>query len=299
MSTWASGKTSTAIADVAYQSAGGSAFLLPIVYTTPEKRFEPATSFGVYLKWITTFKIDPVDWMANSVITLAVTGEYSSTYTKTSNGYYYNAANNSRLEFDGVGSWLFSWNGAGIDQTVATNLTADPHSLVGAAWQYITITVAVIENLPRLRDTLVDGDGNTWTVCQDVDDPAYVAGLYRLVCDRLVIDSTLQATLQYQQASCAGASDEGSRTVTWTNTGSPIAGAIQPFTADLGEMFGTVDFEDHFLIYLQTDPSGTGVTAMQPGDRFQDAGGVQYEIQAVLERNSLDELPVFQCVKKL
>lgn len=154
---------------------------------------------------------------------------------------------------------------------------------------------------PKMRDQLTV-NGLTWTVHRDVDAPtnlAGVGGLWRLPSTVLEIDSSLNATVQYIQATCTGSSATGARTVTDTNVGSPVAAAVQPFNADLGVMFGTKDFEDHYLIYLSADPSGTGTTAINAGDLFQDGNGVKYEIIEALNRNLLDELPTFHCVKKL
>ncbi len=203
------------------RSGGNVTFTLPVVYTSPRSRNEAQPSYGVYKRWVTTFKIDPTVW------TLAA--------------------------------------GSGV--------------------------------YPKMRDTLVV-DGITWTVRRDVDSPA-PRGLWRLSCNYLQIDATLQATLQYVTATCTGSSATGSRTVTNTDVGDPIAAAVQPFNAMLGDMFGTKDFEDRYMIYALTDPSGTGPSVINAGDMFRDSNGVLYEIEEVVDRLRLDDLNAYRCVKKL
>lgn len=70
-------------------------------------------------------------------------------------------------------------------------------------------------------------------------------------------------------------------------------------TASLGDQFGTKNFGDNFVMYLQSDPSGTGYTIIQAGDLFVDQDSVKYEIQEVHDRDRIDALPAFICVKKL
>jgi hypothetical protein len=43
-------------------NTGNTTFVLPRIYTTPMKRVEAQASFGVYKRWLTTFKIDPKAW---------------------------------------------------------------------------------------------------------------------------------------------------------------------------------------------------------------------------------------------
>src|SRR5208282_2272874 len=98
---------------------GNQAFLVPIIYTTPIKRVEIQPTWGVFLRWLTTFKIDAATWTAATA----------------------------------------------------------PGSAV-----------------PKLRDTLLV-DGLLWTVHRAVDSPDPLNGLWRLACTSLVIDPTLQDTI--------------------------------------------------------------------------------------------------------
>ena len=214
-----------AVTNISYTSvnnAGNQDITLPIVYITPRSRMEAQPSRGVYLKWLTTFKVDKPTWTAAAP---------SNTY-------------------------------------------------------------------PKPRDTLVV-DGLTWTVYRDVDSPASLMPLWRLGCIRLEIKPELKTTAQYSQASCTSSSSTGTRTITYTNIGSPINAAIQPMTADLGDAFGTKDFEDAYVAYLETDPSAFGASVIGAGDLLIDPNGVKYEIIATMDRNVLDALPVFHLVKKL
>ena len=204
-----------------------------VIYTSPRKRVEGGPSYGIYRKWLTTFKIDPTQWLENG----------------PSNGG---------------------------------------------------------KTFPGMGDKITYTDGTVWTVFKDVDSPSNllgISGLWRLPCVYLEIytgfSDNVQSTIQYLQSSCSGSSATGSRTMTFTAVGSPVNGVVQPFNAELGVMFGTKDFEDHYLIYLSSDPSGTGTTVINAGDLFQDQNGVKYEIIESLNRNLLDELPTFHCVKKL
>jgi len=98
---------------------GNQTFLVPIIYTTPIKRVEIQPTWGVFLRWLTTFKIDAATWTAATA----------------------------------------------------------PGSAV-----------------PKLRDTLLV-DGLLWTVHRAVDSPDPLNGLWRLACTSLVIDPTLQDTI--------------------------------------------------------------------------------------------------------
>ena len=149
---------------------------------------------------------------------------------------------------------------------------------------------------PKPGDFFVGPDSYTYNVLKRQTNSLFFC---RIVgwCPKLSL--SLTDTVQYKQATCAGSSSTGARTVTHTNVGSTVTAAIQPMTASLAEMYGTKAFPDHYIIYLAGDPSGTGYTVMQAGDLFVDQNNIAYEIQSVYERNRLDFLPAFECVKKL
>ena len=140
-----------------------------------------------------------------------------------------------------------------------------------------------------------DGRGNTHVILV-ADNPGSWQHTWNCTCLALGV---LGHTVQYSQASCAGSDTDGSRTVTFTNTGDPVAAAIQPMTAALGDQFGTKNFGDSFMIYMVDDPSGTGPTVIDAGDLFIDENGIKYEIVEVSDRMRLEFVSAFRCTKKL
>ena len=161
----------------------------------------------------------------------------------------------------------------------------------------IDIPLSILGNYqPKPGDFFTGPDGYVYNVVKRQTNSIFFC---RVVGWCPTLSLPLEDTVQYKQASCPASSSTGSRTVTHTNIGSTVAAAIEPMTADLGMMYGTKDFEDHFIIYLASDPSGTGYSIMQAGDLFVDQNSITYEILKVYERNRLDFLPAFDCVKKL
>ena len=112
------------------------------------------------------------------------------------------------------------------------------------------------------------------------------------------ISLDLYDTLDYMQVNPEAPSSTGARTVTHVSRGS-YPGAIQPMTAQLGDLFGTKNFEDRFVIYLNADLSVTLQTGIYAGDLLVDQNGVEYEIEQAIERYRLDFLPAYVCRKKL
>ena len=291
-----------AISNVSYTSvseAGNTTFTLPTVIVSPRKRIEGGPSYGAYKRRFTTFKIDPFVWSVAQG--LLVTGGPApgiyiyiggSTWTWIRTDGLYGFTSDGR-------NWLI------VNITTSIEVDASSTGILGTYLNgsVVTATAGVTPFTPKLRDQLIDENGDTWTVHKDVDDPTNfgggITGLWRLPCVLLEIDPALADTVQYYATTCAGSSDTGSRTVTQTATGSVVAAAIQPFNADLGEQFGVKNFSDHYMIYLVTDPSGTGVTVIEAGDLFVSSESITYENLSVESRNSLDELSTFHCVKKL
>ena len=142
---------------------------------------------------------------------------------------------------------------------------------------------------------IVDAGSKTYVVLR-VDSPSTYLAPWRCLCLSLGV---LGHTVQYSQVSCAGSDTDGSRTVTYTNIGTPVAAAIEPMTAELADMFGTKGFEDLFMVYMASDPSGTGPSVIGAGDLFTDETGVKYEIIESSERLRLDFVSAYRCVKKL
>lgn len=317
---WGSLPNITNIVYTSVNNAGNMDYTIPFVITSPRKRVEGQPSYGIYRQWKTTFKIDPNVWLSAVAnpgsflqtlasatgstpdYVLALAGTWTLAGTHSGKNYwtnapaftYWDSGSSSWYQRDTLGSsspWVTSSDGINWSGGSATFTTPDINTIN----PYPISTV-----YPKLRDTLVI-DSNTWTVFKDVDAPSDMLprGLWRLCCIRLEIVVPLEDTVQYQQSSCSGSSAAGSRTISFTNIGSPVPSAIQPMTAELGIQFGTKNFGDKFIIYLQSDPSGTGYTIMQAGDLFEDRDNILYEIEGVYDRNRLDALPAFVCEKKL
>jgi DNA-directed RNA polymerase specialized sigma24 family protein len=150
--------------------------------------------------------------------------------------------------------------------------------------------------VPKPGDFFVGPDGYTYNVVKRQTESIFfcrVAGW----CPQLSLN--LEDTVTYSQATCTGSSSTGSRTVTYTAVGGAVAAAIEPMTAELGDLFKTKDFADYYMVYLASDPSGLGPSVISAGDLFTDQNDVEYEIVECLDRQRLDYLPAFRCVKKL
>jgi hypothetical protein len=145
--------------------------------------------------------------------------------------------------------------------------------------------------------TVTDSNAKTYTVL-DVAWPRNQNQAWQIYTNRLEYNGQLEDTVQYLQTTAASSST-GARTVTITAVGSPVAAAIEPERQSVGDLFGTKDMEESFLIYLSVDPSGTGPSTINAGDMFQDQNSVLYEIQDVFERDRLDVKPTFRVRKKL
>ena len=119
------------------------------------------------------------------------------------------------------------------------------------------------------------------------------------VCNSLKFDGLVDDTVQVYQAT-AISSSTGERRVTETAIGSPTPCAIEPEKQDIGIQFGTVDFCETFLIYLQTDPAGaSSFGILNAGALLVDQNGVIYEVQEVFKRERIDQHLCMKCIKKL
>ena len=146
--------------------------------------------------------------------------------------------------------------------------------------------------------TITDIDGLVWTVLE-VAYPRNQNQAWQCFANRLLFSVPMKDTIQYIQASVEGASGTGARTVTDTPIGSPVAAAIESESNLMGEQFGTINMSETYLIYLDSDPSGTGPSVIKPGDLLKDQNNTIYEIESVATRNRLDLKPTVRAVKKL
>ena len=138
-------------------------------------------------------------------------------------------------------------------------------------------------------DVITDGDDNLYKV-QSISG-GFNGASWQLGARRLGIQDFGHTTLYVGVSSAS--SDTTDRTVSET-PGDPVLSAIQPQAQAVSDEFGTKATPQLFRIWREET-----VDNIQAGDMFEDEAGVRYEILEVLDRNRIDELEVFECVKKL